>query len=179
LSTINRANAAYAEEVARLTDALCEGSNDPLLREHAAVIAECDLVLRHVRAEQAAALERLQDATAAPLGKAGASLAPARALSAQMQLIVEEHSQYPGVLFPTGVDPDSFASRPPPPRLWRRPDPRPPSEAFQLALPELRKLERYARRAWSRKKKAVRAFLAAKTGAFYRLTASEPGARTT
>lgn len=164
LNTIHRANPIFTEEINRLARALCEGADDALLLEQALVIAECDLILRMTRSEEIAAIERLRDPAALPLGKPNASLARGRAFAAELDLIGQEHSQYPGTFFPTGIDRATFASRPPPVRLWHPPEPRHELDAISLALPELRRLKRYARRAWSRKRRAVQAFTAIKAG---------------
>ena len=48
-------------------DAICQGDDDPLLREQAVVIAENQLWLYRIGAEQVAALERLRDPDASSL----------------------------------------------------------------------------------------------------------------
>jgi hypothetical protein len=162
LSTIHRANPVFSKEIDRLARALCGSADDSELLDYALVIAECDMVLRCARAEEVAAIERLRDVTAVPLGKRNASLAQAKARIADLDLVSEEHSQYPGVFFATEIS-KSGPPRPPPVELWKPREPRQELDAIWLALPELRRLQRYQRRAWSRKRRAIRAFMAVKS----------------
>jgi hypothetical protein len=164
LNRIHHTNPFYSEEIERLASALCEGNDDPNLREQATIIAECDLIIRTARAEEIAAIEWLRDSTAVPLSRSNASLAQARALFEEIKLIGEEQSQYPGIFFPTNVDKATFASRPQPVQLWHPREPRDEIQAVRLALPQLRRYQRYARRAGSQKKRAMLAFIAIKAG---------------
>ena len=164
LNTVHRSNPIFEQEIGRVARALCGGSDDPLLLEQAIVIAECDLILRMVHTEEVAAIERLRDPAAVSLGKRNATLAQGRALFAELEIIGEEHSQYPGRFFPTAVDEATFASRPPPMQLWQPAQPRAELDAISVALPELRRLQRYGRRAWSQKMRAMRTFIAIKSG---------------
>ena len=99
LNRIHHTNPCYSEEIERLASALCEGNDDPNLREQATIIAECDLIIRTARAEEIAAIEWLRDFTAVPLSRSNASLAQARALFEEIKLIGEEQSQYPAFSF--------------------------------------------------------------------------------
>ena len=58
LSTINRSNGVYAKEIEDIAKAICEPDDHPLLREQAAVIAECEAIIRHVSNQRRIILER-------------------------------------------------------------------------------------------------------------------------
>ena len=48
-------------QIKQMVDAICQGDDDPLLRERAVAIAEAQLWLSCIRTEKVAALERLRD----------------------------------------------------------------------------------------------------------------------
>ena len=77
--------AAFAE-VERIAKAICNGDTNPLLFEQALVIAENEMVLRCVRVEAIALIERLRDITAKPLSKRDNSLTRAKARLGQGKL---------------------------------------------------------------------------------------------
>ena len=61
LTTINYRNPAFAGEVEEMARALCEGDENPHLFQRALAVAECDVVLRYVRRERLAAIQRRLD----------------------------------------------------------------------------------------------------------------------
>jgi hypothetical protein len=67
---------AELEEFARM---LCEGDDDPALLAQARIIANNDMVLRAINAQQIAVVERCREPTAIALAKGANSLALARA----------------------------------------------------------------------------------------------------
>jgi hypothetical protein len=157
LNTINRAHPAYAEEINRQAGALMQGRDDLLLWEPALMIAECNVIMRCAQAEQIAAIERLRDPSAVPLHRRNATLSQARARFAESKIADEELQQYPSRMFvgwtgqyqhPTG----------PLVELWKKPKERSEGEALHEAFAEIRKLRRYERRAWSKRRRAMRTF---------------------
>ena len=63
-------------EIERMAKALCKGDTDPWLFEQALIIAETDYILRCVRSQRLAAIERMRDPQQAASGP-GASEGPA------------------------------------------------------------------------------------------------------
>jgi hypothetical protein len=161
LSTIHRANPACSHEIERLVTALCEGNENPQLRDCAIQVAEHQLVLRSARAQARAVVERLKDPSAVPLGRRNAATSQARALQLELDQACREHAQYPGLFFATGVVANEDA--PLRPQLWKPAKDRSDAEAFRLALSELRKIQRYERRAWAGLKRAMQHFVVAQT----------------
>lgn len=64
LAAFNSNDPATAEQIKPMVDAICDGDDDPLLRQKAVMIAENQLWLSRVKAEKVAAIERLRDPTA-------------------------------------------------------------------------------------------------------------------
>jgi hypothetical protein len=163
---------AMAEEVKPMVDALCDGENDPLLRQQAAMIAENQLWLAYVRAEKVALVERLRDPTAYSLandtclarGKARARLFDIAAPQLDRILeLIEKTEAAGGDPERDSIPPELEAAWPPP---WLKMIPegteRDEHEALCEGLCDLERLLRYERRAWSQRKKAVRGFIAIK-----------------
>src|SRR5262249_49768857 len=69
LAAISHDNPVYCAEIEQAAKAICEGDSEPLLFEQALIIAENDLILRHVRTQRIFVIERLRDATAIALAK--------------------------------------------------------------------------------------------------------------
>jgi hypothetical protein len=141
-----------------------------LLFEQALVIAETELILRCVRTERVAVIERLRDGTAIALAKGDNSLAVGKARFLEGRLAYAELVRFnPEVLitlFGGIVPPKLKRKKPnePPEPSW---NPTPPVErdehdALREAMPDLNRLLRYERRAWSRRRRAVHAFIAIK-----------------
>jgi hypothetical protein len=154
----------YASQLHELARAYCKGSVDPLLYEQALVIAECDLMLRRVSTQGIIAIERLRDGTAIALSKRDNSLRVAKAVCAQTALAFEEIERVKTKYGVTELDLDiamlklpELENQPPQPG-WRPPPPkmRDEAEAITEALPDIKRLERYKRRAWSRRRRAFR-----------------------
>ena len=79
-----------AVDVERLAKALCGDNQDPALLGQARLIAEGDLVLRAVRAQKLAVVERLRDPNAAPVASGGNSMAWATARVEEGKVAQEE-----------------------------------------------------------------------------------------
>jgi hypothetical protein len=114
------------------------------------------------------AIERLRDGRAIALAKGDNSLALAKARSHEANLAWQELQKGNAQFMITEEElpewADGLEDRPPNPG-WRPPPPRIRDEVDALteALPDLNRLERYARRAWSRHKRSLREFLEIKS----------------
>jgi hypothetical protein len=164
LAALKHLEAKLPRDIDLMARALCGDDMNPLLLEQARVIAESQLLLRCVNAERVAMIERMWDASAVPLTKRN-DLARARARAREAQLAWEE--------FEPMRDKFNAKSREERERLCEEYDrdverlalkPRPPQgrdevQAMREAFPDLNRLARYERRAWSRRKRALRHFM--------------------
>jgi hypothetical protein len=163
ITTINYRNPAFAQEIEEMALALCEGSTDPCLFQHALTIAECDLVLGFIRRERVAAIERCRDRNAFALAKRPKSVTIGRGFHHRMDLAFAELGRMGikmderGAIIPEEIAADPERREYQPLHLLDRDE----LEAFCEAMPDLTKLERYERRAWSRQKRAIDDFLEA------------------
>ena len=175
LATITCDNSVLFPEIERLAKAICGGDTNPLLFEQALLIAESEIVLRCVRAERAGSIERLRDTTAEPLANGDNRLALARAKFNEAKLQYEKLIKAKGARdddrsgkakTETGaVDNDEVkgesgavegqASD----NNEEEPTLRDEFDAMHAARPDLDRLVRYERRAFSRRKRAIRDFI--------------------
>jgi hypothetical protein len=136
-----------------------------LLLEQARVIAESELLLRCVRAERIAVIERLRDVTAVPLAIRDDSMARAKARLREFELAAAELEQMESRFNALTdeereklyEDYDREAAR-----LESKNAPveeRDEIDAMHEAIPDLNRLARYERRAWSRRKRAMWNFI--------------------
>jgi hypothetical protein len=172
LATTSRHNPKLFPEIERMATALCNGDSNPLLFEQALVIAENELVLRCVRAEGVAVIQRLRDVTAQPLTRRDNSLARAKARFRLVKIkykqlvqakaarhkgnnLANPHQQ--GSRGEQGSGAAQAAGMQKPIRT------RDEFDAMRHAMPDLERLARYERRAWSRRKRAIRDFIEIKS----------------
>ena len=170
LAALTYKPAAFAE-VERMAKAICNGDTDPLLFEQALVIAENEMVRRCVRVEAIALIERLRDIAARPLSKRDNSLTRAKARFGQAKLryrhLVEAKAKK--IATPTGNEKDSLqeqeseAAQSQATRMQKPIRSRDEFDALRLAMPDLDRVARYERRAWSRQKRAFREFIEIKS----------------
>jgi hypothetical protein len=172
LAAVNNKDPAMVGRVKQMVDAICQGDDDPLLREQAVAIAESQLWLDCVKAEKRALIERLRDSNAITLAL-NTRLARARARSRLSDVAERQQKVIDDLMEKTkaaGRDPER---EPLPPNLeaaWPPPGveyifedtERDEHEALREGIGDLVRLLRYERRAWSRRKRAVRAFMAIK-----------------
>jgi hypothetical protein len=175
LAAISRHNPECLPEIERIANALCEGDTDPLLFEQALIFAENDYILRCVRSEGLAAIERMRDPTATPFTKPGEALARAQARFRQAKHAYEQllaakaknaainsKDRHPETSstnnLVTGTRSSSEPIREPKPLALRD-----EFDAMRLALPDLKRLERYERRGRSGRKRAIRDFIEIKS----------------
>jgi hypothetical protein len=170
LSTIHQFNPVYADEIADLAKRFCEGLEEyPDLVEQAILIAEGTVVLRYVRLEQAATIDRFRDPSAVDLKRPGGTVAQARARLKELDDADEELTRLEDVAEATSesaaevhVPANGKLARLPETergRMWEKPKERDEDEAICAALPVLKRLSRYERRAWSRRNRALRRFM--------------------
>src|SRR5262249_41055791 len=145
------------QETEQMAKVLCGADDNPLLLEQALIIAENELLLRCIRVERIAAIERLRDSAQIPLAKGDNSLALAEARSAEARLASAEIDkmmvQY-GFTDLIRVPCDVLENAPPGPEWRPQRQERDDLTALLEALPDLNKLARYERKAWSRRKRA-------------------------
>jgi hypothetical protein len=170
LAAFNSKNPAMAGRVRQMVDAICQGDDDPLLREQAVAIAESQLWLDCVKAEKLALTERLRD----PMADALTPDTRTAHAKARMRLSVAAERQQKVInnliekTEAAGRDPEREplpsnleAAWPPPWVEFISEDTeRDEYEALREGIGDLVRLLRYERRAWSRRRRAVRAFMA-------------------
>jgi hypothetical protein len=184
LAAISRHNPAYFPEIGRMASAYCEGDTDPLLFEQALIIAESDIILICLGAERFAAIERMRDPDAIPFSDSKASLARARARFAQAkrayaQLVKAKQAKAGSTphkgkasisaektkeINSTSTDNPARVNAAATRSAKSAREPHPPAQrdecdAMCRAAPDLRRLERYERRAASRRNRAIREFI--------------------
>src|SRR5262249_32014786 len=150
---------ALPGEIDRLARAMCGADANPLLFEQAVAIAEGELMLRKIRAERLAIIERLRDVMAMPLKRNnGLALGRARfaefdGQDAELEQLKAKFKALPreeqDALFDREEEREASGEQEPIPVAQRD-----ELEAMQLATPDLNRLARYERRAWSRQKRA-------------------------
>ncbi len=170
LAGFNGRNPKLFDQIEQIAMAICRGESNPMLFEQALLIAENELWLRCVRAERVAAVERLRDSTAIALARGDNSLALGRARAKEGAQAYDELVRFNpefviemyGGIVPPKKKRKKKNELPEPP--WN-PKPvvdRDEHDAVREAIPDLMRLLRYERRAWSRRKRAVREFTALK-----------------
>jgi len=161
LAAIPHIRPGLSPEIERFAKALCGDDSDPLLFDQALVIAGNELVLRSIRAQRIAAIERLRDTKPVALAKGDNSLALGKALYLRMKSPAYNEEYY------------SLVEKLKKPRIEPRQSPewtldldtasklfkeRDEYEAMEEGAPDLIRLERYYRRTWSRQKRAIRGY---------------------
>jgi hypothetical protein len=172
LTRISYENPNCSQEIEQMAKAFCDGNPDPLLFEHAVRIVESELVLRCVRAERVLAIERVRNPGTKALARQNRACAFAKAWSNEIRLIWPEYEQLETVVESKikqfGFSDDGLQlghgmqSRIVPEFDWRRvasQDLRDEFDAMCEAMPDLERLARYERRAWSRCKRAIEKFI--------------------
>jgi hypothetical protein len=169
LSCIGRSNPRHAEEIERIAKNICDDS-DPELFELALAIAENEFILRCIRIECVAVVERLRNIWTRALAKGDKSLSLGRAKFRNMKRAFEMLVAFDPTFENKGLmdiwlemaavenGSDLGAGRY---KLPHNPFPEQRDEAdvVQEAWRDLSKLARYERRAWSRRKRSLSAFI--------------------
>ncbi len=184
LAAITHRLPAPSAESKRFAKAICGEDSDPAMFAQALIIAENEMVLRAIRAQRVAVVERLREKTAIALAKGDNSLRLAKArlkeskrayaeLVALLPIVLEKYKDQLPVkmheatceLVPLDVklllqyneqlEPESETIA-----LDRYCSEfeRDEFEAMEVGAPDLIRLDRYERRIWSRQKRAFRDF---------------------
>jgi hypothetical protein len=188
LAGVSQLNPAYFPQIERIAKAYCEGDTDPLLLQQALIIAENDVILMCVNEQALAAIARMRDPDAIPFSHPKASLARARARFAQAQtayaelvkakeraaalddvdnsavrtektggdLAQEAASNCGADCATAGASENRSVDGAQAPSVRAQCD---EFEAIARAQPDLRRLERYQRRATSRRNRAIDDFI--------------------
>jgi hypothetical protein len=167
LAALTHRRSSISQETEQMAKALCGVDDNPLLFEQALIIAENELLLHCIRVQRIAAIERLRDSTQIPLAKGDNSPALAQAKSDEARLASAEIDkmmvQY-GFADLIRVPCDVLEEAPPGPEWRPQRQERNDLTALLEALPDLNKLASYERKSWSRRKRALRDFIAVKAG---------------
>lgn len=174
LAAISRNNPEICAEIEPTARAICSDATDPLLFEQALIIAENDFVLRCVQIECLAAIERCRDATVTALATGDLGFARAKEKLARAKLAHKIRLQ----MASRGIKSGPRSSKRHPADAAQRQSRQPGEgvaaqsgasvtsirerdefEAMRSAMPDLDRLERYRRRAWSRVLRAIRRFV--------------------
>jgi hypothetical protein len=160
LTRISRHNPFFAAEIKQLASVICGEDRDPLLYEQAMAIAESELIIACVRTQMVTVVDRLWDSTAFPysMGLEGLDIG-FEMLKGRIRCtdkIVKYYEPSAEQKSCDGDKPESIDSL-----LAARwsPENREESEAMLAALPDILPLERYLRRAWSQRRRALRSFI--------------------
>jgi hypothetical protein len=202
LAAITHRQPAAQADIERFAKALCDGDNDPALLEQARIIANNELVLRAISAQQLAVVERVREPSAVALAKGSNDLKLAKQRSRKAKLAVEVlglfrdkllkqyRSERPAACARDEEEDRAFggseeivpyylleflrdkeAAEDAPESLQlscelaakqvveRDVVERDEGAAFEEAAADLVRLDRYERRAWSRQKRAICAFI--------------------
>ena len=168
LTTISRRNPIYCHEIKKIAEALCGSDRDPLLFEQAIVIAENELIVKYVQRERIALIERLRDPREIPLVKGNNHAARLNVyMKHDAEIILAELDELRWRIANRGRDlpyplPEEVDRPTILPCRWALPADRDDVEAFQKSMPDLKRLSRYERRAWSRRNGAINRFIAIK-----------------
>jgi hypothetical protein len=172
LAALKHCDLMRPRDIDLMARAMCGDDVDPLLFERAQLVAESELLLRCVRAERIAVIERLRDITAVALAARDESLARANARLLELDLAAAELEQMRARFDAKTVEErtkleeeyirelDELESKP---ALVKERD---EVDAMHAAMPDLERLARYERRAWARRKRALRNFMDIKTKRF-------------
>jgi len=166
--------------IKQMVDAICEGDDNPLLREQAVGIAEAELWLSYIGREKLAVLERLRDPEEYSLAGHKGRQRWARIKNkvkvlnrifdaASEQLVEVQALVYASTR--AGRDPEleplpaHLQDAWPPAFVKRRGGPPKERDEYQVlreGIRDLERLYRYEKRAWSQRKRALRGFMAVK-----------------
>ena len=178
-TAFNTKDPALSGQIKQLVDAICDGDDDPLLHEPAVAIAESQLWLSLIGHEKLAALERLRDPEEDALTGRYSPRGLAR-IKAKIDMLFRagdiafdqllevneliEATKRAGRDYEREPLPAHLEAAWPPAFLKAYQD-RKERDEYQVLREGIRDLERllrYEKRAWSRRKKAIRAFMAIK-----------------
>jgi hypothetical protein len=155
LTTISYRNAMYKGEIRQLALAICDGDDDPLLFEQALTIAECQVLMRCINTQTVSVVERVRDPLATAVAHGDNSLSVYQIRSKQLW---DDIARLDAACEKFNKDP----SQPPPDSSswsFTIENDRDEYDALEEAVPDLVRFDRYERRARSRQKRAITAFI--------------------
>jgi hypothetical protein len=168
LAACHKHDPLLLQQTRQMALAICGGDGDELLFEQAMLIAEYDHLLRHILAQRLAIIERLRDPLATPIAKDDMKLRlkTLKRIQKQRDLAYSEFSQLKAKLAGQGEKVMSFmrARQTKANANWKYEPLKDRDEygAMREAIGDLECLRRYERRAWSRRSRAIRGFIAIK-----------------
>lgn len=165
LTLVSHRNPTFKSEIEQMAKAICGDLVEPAIFKQAVVIAECELILRLVRRERVDLIEQFFDPGAISLTKKKASKMMVDLRMQQTEIAWDEFAYLQNVLIERGELPMEILAgrRFGPGEMPLKYEPlkeRDEYEAMQEAMPDLKRLQRYERRALSRQKRAIRLFVA-------------------
>jgi hypothetical protein len=155
----------------QLARTLCGDDDNELLFEQALIVAECDHLLRRIAAHRVVVIERLEDPLVIPMSKdhAGTRMKVFKRVRKQRDVAYSEFSQLKTKLIAQGETVISFMNerRTKATTKWKYEPLKDRDELGMMreAIVDLERLRRYERRAWSRRNRAIRRFIAIKAQA--------------
>jgi hypothetical protein len=172
LATVEQGHPQYAPEIEEISKHLCGDSRsaDQDLYQAALRFAQSEFLWRCVRAEKVAVVERLWTVRSLALAKGDKGLALGKARAQEAELAYDELVAMDPALpdkgliqfwLETTVDTEVRVSknvRSPRPLAELFPEGRSEVDALVEALPDIRRLGRYERRAWSRRKRDFKVY---------------------
>lgn len=167
LSSLLHREPVIDAEIEQMAKAICGDDTNSLLLDQAVVIAENELLLRNVRRQKIAVIERLHDPWLCSLSKGDRRTAMANLRFRQMEIAYAEFSWLAAKLRKEGKKVFTFVTpgdvKPDEPVVRYEPIiERDEHDAIQKGLSDLALLLRYERRAWSRRRTALYKFIAIK-----------------
>jgi hypothetical protein len=158
LSAITHRNPVLFAELEQMANAICSGDENPLLYQQALIIAEKELLLRCVRAELVAVIERLRNGAAIPFTRPSNSAAPLITVALALA------KKLSGIRARCGIADAGLYEI-----LSSLKTKQNEIDGAREAMPDLKRLARYERRAWSRRGQAIREFIRIKVTRAIRL----------
>ena len=167
LTTITLINPAYSSRMIEIAKFLCGDDQDPRLYQKALVVAQCDVLLAEISRYELLLIERLVDPNSLPTRKSKAEW-KGRAKFCQRQHVLfdEVMAAHPRAGTPSDEEKTKTFHRLLAEFFGYREN-RDGYSAFVAALPDIMRVNRYERRAWSRRQRAFSDFLALKSLSSY------------
>ncbi len=163
-ASVSYRNPDFRMETARIVKSLCSKDDNPLLVEQAHIIAEAQLLLRGIRAEKVAAIERMRELDASPIVKRERGLMRARARSRRGRVAWAEFVRLKAKI--KSLSRSEWEKMAEEIDMQPRGKPlipmRDETAAMRAATPDLNRLGRYERRAWARLRLAILRFMSLK-----------------
>jgi hypothetical protein len=182
LSAVSHRNPVFFDEVEQIAKAICGDDQNPALFTQAVVIAENELILRCVAMERVALIEKFRDPFFTSTAKRAADIPMAEIRIRQDEIAYNEYSQLMAKRESRGegiwvLVPPRKCEPGEPAYKYEPLEDRDEYTAMQQAMPDLERLSRYERRAWSRRNRAIQLLVAIR--ACTERVGTRPGVSTT